>query len=66
MVFLQDGGGGGGGDGWNWERTAKNVAPNLFVLGMYFFVTSYGGDGFKGEWFGEFTKQYKNSCVFLQ
>ncbi|GIL67453.1 hypothetical protein Vafri_20833 [Volvox africanus] len=43
-----NGGGGGGGDGWGWERTARNVAPNLFVLGLYFFLTSYGGDNFGG------------------
>ncbi|GLC37126.1 hypothetical protein PLESTB_000983000 [Pleodorina starrii] len=43
-----NGGGGGGGDGWGWERSARNVAPNLFVLGLYFFITSYGGDNFGG------------------
>eukprot|EP00198_Chlamydomonas_reinhardtii_P004313 XP_001693649.1 predicted protein [Chlamydomonas reinhardtii] len=42
------GGGGGGGGGWGWERTARNLAPNLFVMGLYFFVTSYGGDNFGG------------------
>jgi hypothetical protein len=47
-----DDGGGGGGDGWNWERTARNVAPNLFFLGLYFFITSYGGDGWNGGFFG--------------
>eukprot|EP00197_Chlamydomonas_leiostraca_P003881 CAMPEP_0202867264 /NCGR_PEP_ID=MMETSP1391-20130828/9052_1 /ASSEMBLY_ACC=CAM_ASM_000867 /TAXON_ID=1034604 /ORGANISM="Chlamydomonas leiostraca, Strain SAG 11-49" /LENGTH=126 /DNA_ID=CAMNT_0049547291 /DNA_START=112 /DNA_END=489 /DNA_ORIENTATION=- len=45
------GGGGGGGDGWNWERTARNLAPNLAFLGLYFAVTSWGGDGW-GSWFG--------------
>jgi hypothetical protein len=48
-----DGGGGGGGDGWGWERTARNVLPNLVFLGMYFFITSYGGDGWNGGFFGE-------------
>jgi hypothetical protein len=47
---LQDGGGGGGGggDGWNWERTARNLLPNAVFLGMYFMITSYGGDGWGG------------------
>lgn len=40
------GGGGGGGDGWNWERVVLNVAPNLAAAGLYFFITTYGGDGF--------------------
>lgn len=47
-----DGGGGGGGDGWNWERTARNVLPNVVFLGMYFLITSYGGDGWGGGFFG--------------
>ena len=48
-LLLQDGGGGGGGgDGWNWERTARNLMPNLAFLGMYFMITSYGGDGWGG------------------
>lgn len=56
MCYIQDdGGGGGGGDGWGWERTARNLLPNIVFLGMYFLVTSYGGDGwgggiFSGEW----------------
>ncbi|GFR51379.1 hypothetical protein Agub_g13807, partial [Astrephomene gubernaculifera] len=50
-IDSNGGGGGGGGDGWGWERTARNVAPNLFVLGLYFFVTGYGGDNF-GGWGG--------------
>lgn len=53
--IQDDGGGGGGGDGWGWERTARNLLPNIVFLGMYFLVTSYGGDGwgggiFSGEW----------------
>lgn len=47
-VIGTQGGGGGGGGGWGWERTARNLAPNLFVMGLYFFVTSYGGDNFGG------------------
>jgi hypothetical protein len=53
LCLQDDGGGGGGGDGWNWERTARNVLPNLVFLGMYFMITSYGGDGWGGGFFGE-------------
>lgn len=52
-LLQDDGGGGGGGDGWGWERTARNVLPNLVFLGMYFAVTSWGGDGWNGNFFGE-------------
>lgn len=51
FLCLQDDGGGGGG-GWNWERTARNLLPNVVFLGMYFLVTSYGGDGWNGGFFG--------------
>lgn len=44
-----DDGGGGGGDGWGWERTARNLLPNLAFLGLYFAITSYGGDGQFGQ-----------------
>jgi hypothetical protein len=47
------GGGGGGGDGWHWERTARNLGVNLVFLGFYFWVTSHGGDGWGGGFFGE-------------
>lgn len=47
-----DDGGGGGGDGWNWERAARNVLPNLAFLGLYFVITSYGGDGWGNGPFG--------------
>lgn len=47
-----DDGGGGGGDGWGWERTARNLLPNLAFLGLYFAITSYGGDGWGGGFFG--------------
>ena len=30
---------------------ARNVLPNLVFLGMYFFITSYGGDGWGGGGF---------------
>lgn len=51
---LQDGGGGGGGgDGWGWERTARNLLPNIAFIGLYFLITSKGGDGFGGGFFGE-------------
>lgn len=50
--MLQDDGGGGGGGGWGWERTARNLLPNVVFLGMYFLVTSYGGDGWNGGFFG--------------
>jgi hypothetical protein len=29
------------------------VLPNLVFLGMYFMITSYGGDGWGGGFFGE-------------
>ena len=57
MARQDGGGGGGGGDRWGWERTVRNVAPNLFMLGVYFVVTSYGGDGFGGGFFGETAQQ---------
>lgn len=53
---MQDDGGGGGGGGWDWERTARNVLPNVVFLGMYFLVTSHGGDGWNGSFFGEWAK----------
>ncbi|KAF6256205.1 hypothetical protein COO60DRAFT_1702425 [Scenedesmus sp. NREL 46B-D3] len=46
-----DDGGGGGGDGWGWERTARNLLPNIAFLGLYFAITSYGGDGWGGGGF---------------
>jgi hypothetical protein len=52
-LLSQDDGGGGGGDGWGWERTARNLLPNIVFLGMYFAITSYGGDGW-GGWGGFF------------
>jgi hypothetical protein len=52
-LLQDDGGGGGGGDGWGWERTARNLLPNAVFLGMYFAITSYGGDGW-GGWGGFF------------
>ena len=50
---AQGGGGGGGGDGWDWGKAGRNLAPNAGFLLLYFAVTSWGGDGFKGLSFGE-------------
>lgn len=64
LSLQDDGGGGGGGDGWNWERSARNVLPNLVFLGMYFLITSYGGDGWSGGgFFGEFVYESHPTCV---
>jgi hypothetical protein len=38
IPHVQDdggGGGGGGGDGWDWNKTAKNLLPNIAFLGLY-------------------------------
>lgn len=66
--MLQDDGGGGGGDGWGWERTARNLLPNLAFLALYFAITSYGGDGWGGGFFGkgslQLLKQHRaKQCV---
>lgn len=58
-LLPQDDGGGGGGGGWNWEHTARNLLPNVVFLSMYFLVTSYGGDGWNGGFFGE-----DSSCIY--
>jgi len=50
---TQDDGGGGGGGDWGWERTVRNLLPNLAFLGLYFAITSYGGDGWGNGPFGE-------------
>ncbi|KAI8474732.1 MAG: kinase-like domain-containing protein [Monoraphidium minutum] len=47
-----NGGGGGGGDGWGWEHLARNLLPNAAFLGLYFFITSHGGDGWGNGPFG--------------
>jgi hypothetical protein len=69
LSLLQDDGGGGGGDGWGWERTARNLLPNAVFLGMYFAITSYGGDGWGGwgGFFGEllFVSSFSAACVGL-